>query len=175
MHEKYQLREIDPDSYHFTSDQGNLYHVYFTPNYQNDMVRLYSDLPQVTVYEIYFVELKKGPTSELDPKIGPTICQLIFDFLELHLQSIVFYITNRDDGRSYELFRVYKLWFRAYLRDNLGDKKILKLNRSIETSYYVEAYCCCIMFEKDFLAIDSESCFDTILSEIYPNFDIKKI
>lgn len=174
MHEKYSLREVGIDSYHFSSDQGNLYHVYFTPNYQNDIVRLYSDMPEVTVYEIYFVELKRGQNTELDSKIGVTICQLIFDFLLLNRQSIVFYITNRDDGRSYELFRVYKLWFRAY-HSLSGNHQILKLNRSISTGNYVEAYCCCIMMERDFLSIDPDVSFDTILSEIYPNFDINKI
>lgn len=174
MNERYPLKKTGENFYHMASDQGNYYHVHFKPVNQNDTVQLYTDLPDAMVYEMYFDEVKRSPGSNLDKKIGATIYRLIEDFLAENVRRAVFYITSRNDGRNHELFRVYKLWHRAYHRDT-DETRIVKIDRVIKQGDYIEAYCCSLMLERHFRHVDLHGKMTLILEEIYPNYQIEEI
>lgn len=168
--ETYPLTELEENFYQFYSDAGNLYHIYFKFNFQNDVVQLYSDNRDIEVYEFFFEIISVNAVSSFDNKITNTLLQTLEDFLKVAPYRILFYITNRDDERNYALFRIYEIWFRKYKKET--DTRMLKYNRVIMQDDYVEAYLSCLYLDTDFTPEYLNRCLDTCLAEIYPNYKV---
>lgn len=166
--EPYPVADLGEDCFHFVTETGNEYNIFFAQYWQQDLFDFYSGA-KIPVYEFYFEVLAKNHAG-MDKRIAPTI----FDTLDLFVSrtnSILFYITQRDDGRSRELFKVYQLWYRVY-KQTRGDG-LKKLDRAVRYGDTVEAYLSCLFMKDTVNELDNVPLLlDTILHEIFPNADV---
>lgn len=161
----YPLVDLGDDSFHFITDQGNEYSIYFAKYWQQDLIDLYSGV-RIPVYEFYFEVLAKNHAG-MDKRIAPTIFDILDRFV-IRTNSILFYITQRDDGRSGELFKVYQFWYKLYKRTR-GDG-LQKLDRVVYYGDTVEAHLSCLFMRDTVAELDNVPLLiSTILQEIYPN------
>lgn len=166
----YTLMKLDSDSYQFTSDAGNLYHIYFKLNYQNDVVQLYTDNRDIEIYEFFFEIISIQKIHVNDTKITDTILSILEDFLIKSSSRVVFYITSRDDGRNRALSKIYDVWYRVYIKRT--NTRMKKVNRIIMLGNYIEAYLSCLYLDTQFDESYVNSCLTPVLAEIYPNYNI---
>ncbi len=163
----YPISEDSPNNYRFITDLGNEYTLNFVRYWQQDLIDLYSSI-DIDVYEFYF-EIFMRRKSGLDNRIPFTIFNILERFLKVN-KSILFFVTQREDGRGKELFRVYQLWANLYYRSYYQETLIQKVDRSIWYGDFAEAYLSCLYLKNDY--VDSkflENLLNELLYEIYPN------
>lgn len=163
--EPYPVRETEDNTFYFTTTAGNEYQIYFARYWQQDVVDLYLN-SRIPVYEFYFEVVHKS-CAVMDKRIAPTIFSVVDDFVS-RTNSVLFYITQRDDGRSKELFRVYQLWFNEYKRTRFN--MLNKTDRAVWYGRMAEAYISCIYkADANFGKKNIEEMINVVLEEIYPN------
>jgi len=168
--EPYPVTEQEDNNFHFVTEHGNEYQITFSKYWQQDIVDLYLGF-RVPVYEFYFEVMAKNH-SGMDKRIAPTLFD-IFDKFLLRTGSVIFYITQRDDGRSKELFKVYQLWYNLYKRSR-GDE-LVKLDRAVYYGDTAEAYLACMFLRGTVKDKRIPLLVNTILEEIYPNATVSSL
>lgn len=163
--ESYPVQETEDNTFLFTTSAGNKYQIFFARYWQQDVVDLYLR-SRIPVYEFYFEVVQKN-CSVMDKRIAHTIFTVVDEFVS-RTNSVLFYITQRDDGRSKELFRVYQLWFNEYKRTRRNG--LNKTDRAVWYGRTAEAYISCIYkADADFGRGSIENMINVVLEEIYPN------
>ncbi len=167
--EPYAVVETEENTFRFITDHNNEYQIVFSEYWQQDLVSLYTR-SQLPVYEFYFEVMAKRQ-SGMDKRIAHTIFSVVDLFLE-RSKGLIFYITQRDDGRSKELFKVYQFWYNQY-KEKRGEH-LQKIDKVVAYEDTVEAYLSCL-FMKTTLPdkVKASQMIDEILNEIYPNASIK--
>lgn len=167
-HASYPFVQLENNEFKFITQNTNEYIVGFGDYWQQDVVDLYGNL-DMPVHEFYFeVQLKKR--MGFDNRIAFTI----FDIVELFLRSTggaTYYVTQREDGRSRELFKVYQMWHRLYNRSR-GEAaaNMMKVDRIVLYEETPEAYLSCLTLRQNLPAGASlDQTIDCVLAEIYPN------
>lgn len=167
----YPYQSVGANKFIFFTSNSISYTVEFVEYWQQDLVSLYSEL-SINVYELFFIQSEEK-NGIFDPKISTTLFKIIDDFLTQ--ETIVYYITERIDGRARELFRVYQLWYLQFKRLNANlDKTLIKFDRKVYNEYdQVDAYVS-IVLTNDWIQTEKvEELFEKLLSQIFPNTYIK--
>ena len=168
----YQFFQVDEHDFRFTTETGNVYYIYFLEYWQQDVVQSFVHDP-IMIYEFNF-EVEKLVKVSHDNRIAFTI----FSILELYLakkNSVVYYVTQRMDGRSKQLFRLYQLWYNMSLRATLKlSGKIMKVDKVVESYGFIDAYISCMAHEDFFKHIEQlGSLTEKVLLEIFQNSTVR--
>lgn len=162
MNTGYELINYENDSYRFVTDYGNEYKVVFSKTWHEEILDWHLET-KIPICELYFEESfikRKGS----DPKIASTLIRLIDEYLKQG--KILYYVTERKDGKEEFLFKVYNFW---YNRIKQMYQNVSKFNREIYWDSYLQARFGCLI-NNDFVSSNHiDSILDAILSDIYPN------
>ena len=165
--ERYPCQLVSENEYRFTTDHGNVYAVSFAAYWQQDVINFIAE-DNVEIYELYFgvVSTKQ---HVFDKRIAVTIISLMEEFL-MQGKRAVFYITDRNDDRSLELFRLYFSWFALHKRLN-KNSKTLKVDKVVKYKFHIEAYVSCVLIDKNdrYAPNELSELVEVVLREIYPN------
>ncbi len=169
----YEYIKTGANEFRFVTDNNNMYFVNFVKYWQEDVVRFISGI-EINVFELYF-EVENKLSNGFDNKIAPTI----FRMLELYFSfdnTVVYFVTQRNDGRSSQLFRVYQLWHKLYKKSGRAfSDKILKSDRFVDSDGQTDAFVSCMTHVDHFdEKIDFDKLTDFVLVEIFPNSTIRK-
>lgn len=170
----YRVIKNDEHDYRFVSESGNQYHIYFDTYWQQDVVQGYLGIA-VKVFEFYF-EVDKLVKVSMDYRIAITIFSVLEEYMLMN-DTVVYYVTQRIDGRAKQLFKVYQLWFNTYLkmRKTMSDK-IIKIDRIVESYGFIDAYVSCLLHYDCFTNVHlADLIMDKTLLEVFPNSTVSKI
>ncbi len=163
----YTYTELGEYNYKFVTDQGNEYSIVFSKYWQQDIVDLYGQM-DIDIYEFYFEVVSRNATG-MDKRIPHTIFCILESFL-IQNKSVVFYITQREDGRGRELFKVYQFWHALYQKMHGGQGVIDKTDRVVKYGTVTEAHLSCLYLTDTFsYDVQLDRVIDIVLAEIYPN------
>jgi hypothetical protein len=169
--EPYPYRITETNEFRFTAESGNIYYIYLLEYWQQDVVWSFSNT-DVKIYEFNF-EVERLNKISQDNRIAITIFSIIEDYLRAE-DCVVYYVTQRMDGRAKQLFRLYQLWYTAYCR--LGKKmseSVVKIDRVVESYGFIDAYVSSMVPNECFGGVErAERLMDKVLLEIFPNSSV---
>jgi hypothetical protein len=169
--EPYAVFEYAENKYRFVTESGNEYTIYFIEYWQQDVVNLLSTFP-VNIFELFFEQLNRKKIG-YDKRLPFTIFSILDKFL-WYKKSIIYFIPQREDGRSKELSRLYQLWATLYYKNRITQSHIAKIDKTILYNDFPEAHLTCLFSKFHFISVSSiEKKLENILFEIYPNCQIK--
>ncbi|MDY0905126.1 hypothetical protein [Pedobacter sp. CFBP9032] len=169
--EPYSYISIGDYDYKFITDNDVDYSVNFTRYWQEDVVNFYTD-SDFSIFEFNFIQSQEK-NGVFDQRISYTVIKIIDDFL--NSKRVLYYVTQRIDGRAKELFKVYQLWYKLFLLSQLKfTNSIMKIDKEVlYESNSVEAYISVMIIEDKYSSEDLSRMTDVVLKEIYPNSIIK--